>query len=128
MDPPQRIENVFKGSVKDADFVCTATGDPRPERIQWRHNSRRISELRDGRFSFSTIGNTSDSLTSRLTIRRIQAMDSGTVECVAESSISLANVEVQSFQTTRMANLSVLSKLQRAIPFEVLSQIRCQCK
>ena len=109
VDPPQRVENIVEGSEKDADFLCKATGKPRPDTIQWMHNSRRIPEQGDARFTVSPLGSTTDSMTSRLSIHNIKPMDSGTVRCVASSTITLPGDKVEILQDNRTAILTVLS-------------------
>lgn len=110
IDPPERVENIVDRSEKDASFRCTATGKPRPQTVQWRHNNRDVLELGDVRYTFSTISSNSDSMTSELTIQRVKPTDSGTVECVASSTVTLPDDEERTFQTTRTANLAILSK------------------
>ena len=107
--PMQRVITVAANEPQNTTFVCQAGGSPTPQ-ISWVHNGQNISRSTDERFQVDITGTGR----SRLNITRLRGRDSGTIECVASSSVDIPNGQPLSVNTSSSTSssttLSVLSK------------------
>jgi len=100
--PMERVITVAANEPQNTTFVCQAGGSPTPQ-ISWLHNGLNII---DERFQADITGPGG----SRLNITRLRGRDSGTIECVASSSVDIPNRQSLSANTSSSTTLSVLSK------------------
>ena len=83
-----QLQTVTKNRNQDAQLWCTATGTPRP-RVTWSRKNRRHS--RRVRVTSSTDG----TITSTLTISRVQTSDAGQYICTASNGAGRAQKEIK---------------------------------
>jgi len=101
----QRVITVAANEPQNTTFVCQAGGSPTPQ-ISWVHNGQNISPSTDERFQADITGPGG----STLNVTRLRGRDSGTIECVASSSMDIPNEPPLSANTSSNTTLSVLSK------------------
>ena len=102
---------VNNGVIQNTAFFCQATGDPRPM-ISWMHNGQNINQRSDERFQDSIIQISGDTIRSRLNVFQLMGTDSGSIDCVAQSTVDNPEARGQPLTLTTVNNttLSVLSK------------------
>ena len=103
--PMQRVITVAAGELQNTTFVCQVSGSPTPQ-ISWLHNGQNISRSTDERFQADITGPGR----GRLNITQLRGRDSGTIECVASSSVDIPNEQPLSANASSSTTLSVLSK------------------
>ena len=102
---------VNNGVTQNTMFLCKAAGDPRPM-ISWMHNGQNINQRSDERFQASIIQTSRDTIQSRLNISQLTGTDSGSIDCVAQSTVDDPETRGRPLTPTAVNNttLSVLSK------------------
>ena len=109
--PARKVIAVNNGVTQNTMFFCQAAGDPRPI-ISWMHNGQNINQRSDERFRDSIIQTSRDTIQSRLSISQLTGTDSGSIDCVAQSTVDDPETRGRPLTPTAVNNttLSVLSK------------------
>ena len=109
--PARKVIAVNNGVAQNISFFCQAAGEPRPM-ISWMHNGQNINQRSDERFKDSIIETSRDTIQSRLNISQLTGTDSGSIDCVAQSTVENPETRGRPLTPTAVNNttLSVLSK------------------
>ena len=109
--PARKVIVVNNGVTQNTMFFCQAAGNPRPM-ISWIHNGQNINQRSDERFQASIIQTSGDTIRSRLSISQLMGTDSGSIDCVAQSTVDNPETRGRPLTPTAVNNttLSVLSK------------------
>ena len=107
--PARRVIAVNDGVTQNTTFFCQAVGDPRPV-ISWMHNGQNISRRSDERFQDNIIEASGDTIRSRLNVTQLRGTDSGSIDCVANSTVDNPQGQPLTPSTMSSTTLSVLSK------------------
>jgi len=102
---------VNNGVTQNTMFFCQAAGDPRPM-ISWMHNGQNINQRSDERFQDSIIETSGNTIRSRLNVFQLMGTDSGSIDCVAQSTVANPQPRGRPLTPTTVnsTTLSVLSK------------------
>ena len=109
--PARKVIAMNNGVTQNTMFFCQAAGDPRPM-ISWMHNGQNINQLSDERFQDSIIETSGNTIRSRLNIFQLMGTDSGSIDCVAQSTVANPQPRGRPLTPTTVnsTTLSVLSK------------------
>ena len=109
--PARKVIAVNNGVIQNTTFFCQAAGDPRPM-ISWMHNGQNINQRSDERFQDTIIQISSNTIRSRLNVFQLMGTDSGSIDCVAQSTVDNPETRGRPLTPTTVnsTTLSVLSK------------------